>query len=772
LAGAVITITIFAVYLNSLKGPFVFDDEESIPLNSTIRHLGTAFSPPSGNGITVSGRPVLNASFALNYAIGGNHVAGFHLGNVIIHILAALTLLAVARHLLQSFVFNGRFSAQATLLATCISILWSVHPLLTESVTYTVQRAESLVGLFYLLTVYGFIRYAINGSWVWLLLTSSSCLLGMGTKEVMATAPLVVFLYDRTFVSGSFRAAWHRHRGLHLCLTSTLLLLAALVIAGRARGGTLGVNETVTWWSYVCTQPVAIVRYLWLTVWPMQLTFDYGTLVEKNQALILLCALATGVGLFATVLAVLRKPSLGFLGVWFFAILAPSSSLIPIVTQTVAEHRMYLSLAALVGLGVVGLYTKIGRYSLFVFIAVAASLSWRSIQRNKDYRNELVLWNDTLAKQPENQRAHNNVGVVLAGIPGRLSEAIAHYETALRLKPDYAMAHNNLGMALANIPGRLPEAIGRYETAVRLKPDYAEAHVNLGNALARVPGRFSEAIAQYETALNIRPDYAIAYNNRANLLLKLPDHRQEAIEGYETALRLNPDYAEAYVNLGNALACMPGRSTEAIADFKAALLLKPDYADAHTSLGNLLADIPERLPDAISEYKAALRIKPDSAEVHSNLASLLMRLPESLPEAIKEYELALRIQPDRAEIHLNLARALRNIPNQVPVVIEHLTAALQINPNDAETNYLLGNACLESPGRLFEAITHLEKALSIQPEYAEAHNDLGIAFARVPNPAQAIAQFEAALKAKPDFAEARENLLTVKQLLTTQPPQR
>ena len=261
LAGAVVVLAVFVAYQNSSSGPFIFDDEESIPKNPSIRQLDTALSPPSGIGITVSGRPVLNASFALNYAISGSNVVGFHLGNVLIHILAALTLLAVVRWALLSAVFNGKFSTHATALAGFISILWAVHPLQTESVTYTVQRAESLVGLFYLLTIYGFIRYAAGGRWSWCLLSGSACLLGMGTKEVMATAPFVVFLYDRTFVSGSFRTAWSRHGRLHLCLAGTLVLLGVLVIAERGRGGSIGVNETVTWWGYICTQPVAIVRY-------------------------------------------------------------------------------------------------------------------------------------------------------------------------------------------------------------------------------------------------------------------------------------------------------------------------------------------------------------------------------------------------------------------------------------------------------------------------------------------------------------------------------
>jgi tetratricopeptide (TPR) repeat protein len=276
----------------------------------------------------------------------------------------------------------------------------------------------------------------------------------------------------------------------------------------------------------------------------------------------------------------------GFLGGWFFAILAPSSSVVPVATQTMAEHRMYLALAPVITLGVVGLYSLLGRRSGVLFLALAVGFGGLTVRRNRDYQSELSLWRDTVAKCPDNERAHDNLGNVLINRPGQLPGAIAEYETALRIKPNYAQAHYNLGLALVQ-SGRLTEAIAQYEIALRINPGSVEMHSNLGNALLNLPGHLSDAIAQYEMALRIAPDLASAHFNLGYALLKDPDRLYEGIAQYEAALRIDPDYAEAHNNLGDALLNVPGRLPEAIAQYKAALRLKPDLTQAREMLNRL-----------------------------------------------------------------------------------------------------------------------------------------------------------------------------------------
>src|SRR5271166_1611891 len=190
--GVAIAAAAVAAYAGTFSVPLLFDDESSIAGNPTLRHLASAFWPPGDR--TVTGRPFLNLSLAFNYAVGGTAVWSYHALNLAIHILAGLALFGIAR---RTLALRGVASGAAA--AFSVAFLWTLHPIQSEAVTYIVQRAESLMGLFYLLTLYCFIRGAGAGGWsrlLWYGASVGSCLLGMATKEVMASAPLVVFLYD------------------------------------------------------------------------------------------------------------------------------------------------------------------------------------------------------------------------------------------------------------------------------------------------------------------------------------------------------------------------------------------------------------------------------------------------------------------------------------------------------------------------------------------------------------------------------------------------
>src|SRR5579859_6195074 len=252
----------FLAYSNSLSGPFVFDDLNSISENRTIRHLWppwNAFSPSHGTGSTVEGRPILNFTFAVNYALGGTMPRGYHAVNLVIHILAGLTLFGIARRTLLQPVVAKWFETEATPLALAIAVIWMVHPLATAAVTYVVQRAESLMGLFYLLTMYCAIRGAESEKkGPWYALSVTACLLGMATKEVMVYAPLMVLLYDRTFITGSFSQAWKQRRQLYVGLASTWAVLGYLVMTTGSHGGTASFGSGFTWWQYALIQCRAI----------------------------------------------------------------------------------------------------------------------------------------------------------------------------------------------------------------------------------------------------------------------------------------------------------------------------------------------------------------------------------------------------------------------------------------------------------------------------------------------------------------------------------
>jgi tetratricopeptide (TPR) repeat protein len=686
--GAAVSAAAAAAYSGTFSVPLIFDDHPSILFNTSLRHLGTALRPPID--ATVGGRPVLNLSFAANYAASGLSVWSYHAANLAIHILAGLTLLGIVRRTLAR-----RGERAGDLVAFSAALIWTLHPLQTGAVTYLVQRAESLMGLFYLLTLYFFIRGAEGaGPWVraWFALSVGACLLGMATKEVMASAPLVVLLYDRTFLAGSFSAAWRRRWPVYAGLASSWLVLALLVVSSRGRGGTAGAGSGVSPLSYAFTQTTAIILYLRLCFLPYPQVFDYGSALQLHASRIAPCALAVAGLLLATARGLARGTAIGFLGASFFAILAPSSSFIPVATETMAEHRMYLALAPVVVLGVVGLYRWLGLSALPVCLALAAALAAVTWTRNLAYRSEEAIWRDTVAKLPDNERARNNLGVALSGIPGRLDEAIAQYEEAVRLKPGYAEAHCNLGNALS-AEGRTREAIAQYEDALRLEPGLVEAHCDLGLVLQAIPARLNEAIGHFGEALRLRPGYAEAHFGMGSALERIPGRLDDAVAQLREALRIRPDYAEAHNNLGIALSLMPGRSSEAVAQFEEALKSKPAYPDAQFNLGFALETMPGRLADAVGHYEEAVRLRPDYAEARSNLGNALNSMGRS-GEAIAQYGEALRLRPDDARIHLGLAIALLKVGGRSDEAAAQLREALRLEPGNEMARGLLAQMAM------------------------------------------------------------------------------
>jgi len=444
------------------------------------------------------------------------------------------------------------------------------------------------MGLFYLLTFYCFVRAADEPAPLrWHLLSWAACLLGMGTKEVMVTAPVLVLLYDRTFVAGTFREAWRRRARVHLSLAATWILLAALLVqGGGSRGGAAGFGLSISPWSYALTQCRAIVLYLRLAFWPAPLIVDYGTATVRSigavwpQALLLLALLG------ATAWALVRRPRWGFLGAWFFVILSPSSSFVPLVTQTIAEHRMYLPLAAVVaGVGAV-LWRLAGRRSLVLGVLVAAALGLGTARRNRDYRSPVAIWADTAAKLPGNPGAHNNLGNALQDEgPSHWAEAQAQYETVLRLDPGNAQAHYNFGNLLL-AEGHPDQAVAHYAQTARLDPTFNRLHGNFGVALLQA-GRVPEAVQQFIAAIEQDPSRAEAHYNLAGALVQAGD-LADAVREFRAAVRLRPAFADAHYNLALTLERV-GLNSEAAAEYRAVLKLDPNDADSRTRLGRLEA---------------------------------------------------------------------------------------------------------------------------------------------------------------------------------------
>lgn len=621
-----------AAYANSFSGVFVYDDASSISENPSIHRLGavSAVLSPPRDGQTVSGRPVLNLSLAIDYALGGTHVWGYHATNLAIHIFNAMLLLGILRHTFQGPVLRARLGNGATGLALAITLLWVLHPLQTESVTYIVQRAESLAGTFYLLTLYGLIRGSQSSRGIaWYAVAVVACWLGMGTKEIVATAPVMAILYDATFLGASWREALRRRWGLYVGLFASWGLLAGVVFSTGLLGRTQELGATDPW-SYARSQPGVILYYLKLTAWPYPLCLDCEWPVANTLIAILLPSLVVGLLAAATIGGVIAGRTWSLLGAWFFLILAPSSSIVP-CRQLAFEHRMYLPLAAVLAAGVLGIYlgcqesTRRGslpgpvRLTGLVSLVglMAGVLGFLTFQRNEVYQSVFSLWQDTVSKSPHSARAHTNLGAALAE-KRQFEEALTHYRTAIELRPDTPGVYCNLGNALTNL-GRIDEALANYQKAIEVEPSSADPHNNLANLLAR-RGQFDQAKAHYQRAVEIKPDYAEAHNNLANVLARRGQIDQ-AIVHYQRALEIKPDYAEAHNNLGFALITC-GKSDQAIDHFEKAVGINPHYALAHYNLANAFSG-QGRLAAAIPHWRDAVRLEPGHAAMVNHLAWIL-----------------------------------------------------------------------------------------------------------------------------------------------------
>lgn len=502
-------------------------------------------------------RPVTELSFVLNRILGGEEVFGYHVLNLIIHLLASLALLGIAGRTLGLPPVRERYGPSSPWLALGMALVWAVHPLHTQSVTYLAQRAESLAGLFGLVTLYSVIRGDRSGRPAgWYLAAVMSCLLGVAAKPVAAAVPLLVLLYDRVFLSDSLRQIMRRRRPLYIgfaaswCVLGILLAKLADVHEPSAGFAVQGMAPA----TYAATQPGVIAHYLKLAFWPHPLVLDYAWPSARTIGSILPGALLVAALVLATRWALRSHPSIGFLGAWFFLTLAPSSSVIPIA-DFAAEHRMYLPLAGVVALAALGGRALLHRLPCApwprsalggaLVIASAAALGCLTFRRNADYRSDVSIWKDVVTKQPRNALGHINLGRALAG-RGERESSIAHYFEALRYEPGYAEAHNNVALALLE-QGRPAEALAHVSEALRLKPRYAEIHYNAGNLLAKL-GRFNEAAGHYAEALRLKPRFAEAHNNWGNVLV-LQGEKDAAIAQYARALELSPGYAKARRNV-------------------------------------------------------------------------------------------------------------------------------------------------------------------------------------------------------------------------------
>jgi len=497
----------------------------------------------------------------------------------------------------------------ASWLATTAAMLWVVHPLGTQTVTYISQRTELLAACSIVGVVYCLIRYAEFGLLPWAALGWIAFLLGIASKETAAVAPIVAVVYDAVFITGSWRITWRARWRWYAALAVCWIGLAALMARADLAARGVGLDQDMSPAAYALVECRALLTYLRLSVWPSPLVFDYGWAPPVSYLAVVTVVVMVAVSFFAAV----RGRVVGWLALLWLVLLAPTSSFVPIAEQPIAENRPYLANAIVVaGLAVLAA-RWLGRRAVVLAVVVTLGFISLTAVRNGQYRSEGSLWSDTAAKRPTNARAWSALGLLEYKL-GHADAAIALHQKAIAARPTYAEAHGNLGadFLLAKRPA---DAVLEFRRALELEPQLPAGKSNLAQALladgnARLfAHEISGAIAAYEEALRIDPNFAFAHNNLASALLQA-GRFDESLQHANAALQLDPNYVAAHGTAATA-ALQLGRIDDAVAHFRAALALEPT-APSHTGLGIALARKGDR-DAAISELRAALQLKPDYA---------------------------------------------------------------------------------------------------------------------------------------------------------------
>ena len=550
-------------YANALDGAFVFDDEVSIVENSSLRRLwplGDVLFTKAEGGRTHDSRPLLNLSLAVNYAAHGLWRPGFRIVNLAIHLGNTLLVFDVARRLLR---LNGWRGTDARLLAGITAVVWAVHPLHTAVNTYVIQRAESLAAFFILAAFDAAIVALSRGSLVAAAVAGVLAMLGATAKETTAAILPLVATFDwayRNRLPGAGRDARIRHV-LYTGLAANLVVLALLGVALGGRGGSAGLmTASVT--AYALTQCRAIWLYLGTLVWPATLVLDHGEGLAGGPGEVWPFVVATTAVVVGVAVGHWKRPRAFFPLVAAAILLAPTTSIVPVKTQTIAEHRMYLPAACLIG----GLVTAVAmvarrrgcewnpafrRASWFTLgclavLIVAASVG-RTIVRNRDFASAVTLWEQNVRDCPGNDRGFTNLVASLVR-DGRYDEAAPLAREAVMAHPGRERNWLNLGRILAEA-GRNAEAAEAFAEAIRRAPGEADARINLGIVLSRGDTHaIAAAIDVLDEAIQLRPDLAKGWLARG--MVRLRQERPDlALEDLETAVGLDPENLVGWTNL-------------------------------------------------------------------------------------------------------------------------------------------------------------------------------------------------------------------------------
>lgn len=533
----VLAVLVFLVYSSNLDGAFIFDDSR-IENNPALHITELTFDSLARAALESlpKTRPVAHVSFALNYYFHGFETRGYHLVNICIHVLASVVLFLFLKTTLN-LLPERRKCGPGTWLAFGAALVWAVHPLQTQSVTYIIQRMNSMATLFYILALYLYARgrLAREGGVKCFLFGAAilASLLALGSKETAATLPFVVFLYEWYFFR-DLSPAWLTRQ-----VIPAALLLAAITLLAVLYLGLSPVNSVIGSYSgrsftlaqRLLTEPRVVLFYLSLLLFPHpgRLNLDHHVTVSTGlfsppstffSALALLLLLAAAIG------GARRWRLVSFAILWYLGNLVIESSFIGL--ELIFEHRNYLPSMLLILGALIILRDAIpgDRAKIALLTVVVLVFSFWTYERNRVWRDRISLWSDAAAKSPAKARPHSNLGVALKKA-GRLEEAIFHFTETIRLDPEFYEAYNNLANSYILL-GRHEEAIANYKKALAIKPMHPVLHRSLANALYDT-WQLEEALLHYRETVRLNPRDLAARRDLASVerLLRAQQAREK-----------------------------------------------------------------------------------------------------------------------------------------------------------------------------------------------------------------------------------------------------
>ncbi len=587
---SLLAVVVILIYADTLTSPFIFDDLPNIFHNPHIRVPSLSLENLAWAGFQspIGSRPVANISFALNHYFNGYNPVGYHFVNILIHLACGIFLYGLAKATLQTPALRTRYEKFGWIPFLAVFI-WLVHPLQTQSVTYVVQRMNSMAAMFYVLSMLFYVKFrmatATRMKWTLFAGCVLSAILAFGTKEITATLPVFIVLYEWYFFQELGRQ-WARRNLLLLGGGCLLFLIMALVYVDFDPARILSGYGTrdFTPAQRLLTQSRVVIFYISLMLWPnpsrLNLDHDFALSYSLLNPASTLMAITVIIALIAFAILIARKePLLSFSILWFFGNLVIESSIIGL--ELVFEHRTYLptTFAILAMVSLVFRYVKHALPAVIALSLVGTLFCAWTYARNQVWADEMTLYRDSAAKSPGKARPQNNLGAALSR-QDRLPEAIEMYQLALRIKPEYGDAHYNLGYALSKT-GRLDEGLAHFREAVRIEPKQVKYLNNLGVALV-LKGNYAEAIDQLKKALKIDPSDADVHNN-LGLAFKKQGDLDAAMQHFSSAVSLDPRHPDALYNRGVIL-MEDGQLEVARKHFARVLEISPGYEPARLDL--------------------------------------------------------------------------------------------------------------------------------------------------------------------------------------------